>query len=146
MAKPFFPMFVDLSDRRALVVGGGRIASRRAGTLSLFCGRVTVVAPQISPVLCALEGVTLVERPFDPGDLEGVALAVAATNDAALNAHIGALCRQRGIPVNVASDQTLCDFFFPGVAVKGDVAIGITASGKDHRLAAQWTRRVRELV
>ena len=50
------------------------------------------------------------------------------------------------MPVNVASDQTLCDFYFPGVAVRGDVAIGVTASGRDHRLAAEWTRRVRELL
>lgn len=146
MGKPWFPMFVNLSEKRALVAGGGKIGARRACALALFCGQVTVVAPEISPALCELEGVTLVHRPFAPGDLEGIDLAVAATDDPALNAEIAALCRRRGVPVNVASDQTLCDFFFPGVAVKGNVAIGVTASGTDHRQAARWTRRVREML
>lgn len=146
MDRPWFPMFVDLSEKRALIAGGGRIAARRAGTLSMFCGGVTVVAPEIRPEIEAMEGVTCIKRPFRAEDLEGADLAVAATDDPALNAEIGRLCRERGVTVNVASDQTLCDFYFPGVAVRGDVAIGVTASGRDHRLAAEWTRRVRELL
>ena len=141
---PWFPMFVDLSRKVALVVGGGRVAARRAQTLSRFCGNITVVAPEIRPEIEALARCH--RRPFDPADLEGADLVIAATDDPALNAEIAALCRQKNIPVNAASDPALCDFYFPGVAVRDNAVIGVTASGKDHKRAAELTRRVREML
>ena len=143
--KPYFPMFVDLSDKRALVVGAGRIAARRVRTLAVFCGDITVVAPEIAPGLEG-PGVTLHKRPFQPSDLEGMDLVLAATDDPTLNADIAAACRARGVPVNVSSDQNLCDFFFPGVAVSGPVVAGVTASGTDHALARRATEAVREAL
>ena len=141
----WFPMFVDLTDKRVLVVGAGRIAARRAGTLVQFCHHVTVVAPVIHPDIEGMD-VTLCRRRYDPADLDGMDLAVIATDDAKLNAEIATACRERGIPVNVASDQTLCDFYFPGVAIQGDVVAGVTANGKDHRLARRATEIVREAL
>lgn len=138
-------MFVDLSDKRALVVGAGKIAARRIKILALFCGDITVVAPEICPEI-EETGATLVRRAYLPADLEGMDLALAATDDAALNAEIAAACRARGVPVNVSSDQTLCDFFFPGVAVKGPVVAGVTASGVDHALARRATAAVRDAL
>ena len=145
MGKPFFPMFVDLSKRRALVVGAGRIAARRVGTLAQFCDDITVVAPEIAPEIAGT-GATLLNRRFDPADLDGMDLVIAATDDAALNADIARACKARGVPVNVASDQALCDFFFPGVAVRGCVAAGVTASGADHRLARRAAEAVRSAL
>ena len=145
MEYPWFPMFVDLSEKRVLVVGAGRVAGRRAAALTRFCGRVEVIAPEIGAAAQAEADagrLTLQRRPFEPGDLAGRDLVLAATDDAALNASIAALCRARGIPVNVSSDKALCDFYFPGIALDGDVAVGITASGRDHRRAAGITRRV----
>ena len=86
---PFFPAFVDLSGRRVLVVGGGRIAARRVGTLVQFCPNVTVVAPRIHPDIAALN-VAIEERPYRDGDLEGADLVLACTDDADLNAAIAA--------------------------------------------------------
>lgn len=145
MAKPCFPMFVDLSGKRALVVGAGRIAARRVKTLLRFCDHITVVAPAVHPDFEGLD-VTFVRRGYDPLDLEGADIVIAATDEAALNADIARACRARGIPVNVSSDQALCDFFFPGVAVKGSVVAGVTASGTDHRLAKRATEIIREAL
>lgn len=138
MPKPFFPMFVDLNDKRALVVGAGKIAARRVRTLLMFCDDVTVVAPEIAPELEAM-GAALVRRAFEAGDLEGMDIVLACTDDGALNAEIVKLCRARGIPVNASSDHSLCDFYFPGVALRGDVVAGVTASGRDHHLARRAT-------
>lgn len=54
--------------------------------------------------------------------------------------------REKGILVNVCSDQTLCDFHFPGIASKGELVIGINAGGKDHHLARKWTEKIRKEV
>ncbi len=148
-AKPYFPVFIDLSDTAVLVVGAGRIALRRVRTLLDFAGSVCVVAPEVCPELEALAdagALTLYRRAFAPEDLEGMGMVLAATNDAALNRQVAELCRTRGIPVNVGSDKTLCDFYFPGVARRGSIVAGVTASGTDHAAAKAVTAAVRALL
>ncbi len=147
--KPYFPIFIDLSETDVLVVGAGKIALRRVRTLLDFAGRVTVVAPAVCGELDALAssgGIMLLRRPFEESDLDGRGMALAATDDAALNAAIVRAARARGIPVNAASDQSLCDFFFPGVARRGSVVIGVTASGTDHAAAKRVTDAARKLL
>ncbi len=149
MSKPYFPLFVDLSQTRVLVVGAGKIALRRVTTLLDFAGAVTVVAPEVCGELEALGEageITLHRRCFREADLEGAGLVLSATNDSELNARIGALARARGIPVNVSSDKTLCDFYFPGVARRGDLVVGVTASGTDHAASRRVTQAVRRLL
>ena len=146
---PRFPMFVDLSEKRVVVVGAGQIAARRVTTLCAFCGHIEVIAPDIHPDIQALETagrVKIVRRAYRPGDIDGADIVLAATDDASLNAEIALACRRRGILVNVTSDKALCDFYFPGVAMDGGVVIGVTAGGQDHRRARAVTERVRECL
>ena len=145
----YFPLFFDLSEKRALVVGGGRIAARRVNTLLPFVGRITVVAPEAAPELRALaaEGrLTLLERPFDDADLEGAQLVLCATGDEALDERVWRLCRERGILVNIASDKDKCDFYVPGVARSGSLVAGVTAGGTDHTKARETTEKIRKLL
>ncbi len=146
---PFFPVFVDLYGRRALVVGGGRIAARRVNTLSQFCPNVTVVAPAIHPDIAALAArgrVKTVARAYREEDLDGAELVLACTDDGALNAAVAEACRERHIPVNDASDRSRCDFLFPGIARRGPVVAGVIAGGRDHALARRSTEAVRRCL
>lgn len=134
----YFPLFVDISGKRILVVGAGAIATRRAAVLADFGAKVTVVAPDGTDAMCGLVSKGLVDwkrRPFEISDLDGICLVAAATDDAALNSRIAALCRERKIPVNNAGDRSESDFYFPGVAREGELVAGVTASGNDHKLA-----------
>ena len=145
----YFPVFIDLSEKKILVVGGGAIASRRVRTLSGFAGHITVQAPEISEEIRSLaEGfpVTLREEVFFPEILSGMDLVLAATNDRKLNSRIGELCREQGIPVNVCSRKEDCDFFFPSVIQKGDLVIGINASGKNHSLVKRTRQEMEEFL
>ena len=146
---PFFPLFVDLSQKNVLVVGAGRIACRRILTLVQFTGQLTVTAPAALPEIVELarQGrLTLQLKEYEEADIEGSDLVCAATNDGELNRKIGEACRDRGIPVNVASDRMLSDFYFPGVARRGPVVAGVTASGRDHAAAKRATELVREAL
>lgn len=146
---PFFPMFVDLSRRRVLSVGGGRIAARRVSALVQFCPSVTVVAPSINPDIAALADAgraRVLLRPYCEADLEGMDVVLACTDDGALNAAVAAACRERGIPVNVASDKSQCDFLFPGIARRDGLVVGVTAGGEDHRLARRATEALRDYL
>lgn len=144
----WFPQFIDISGKKVLVVGAGKIAFRRISTLRLFDVELTVVAPELSQQVLALEGegVALRKRAFKEQDLERMDLVLAATDDRNLNKRIGSLCRQRNIPVNVADRKEECDFYFPGIVQEGDLTIGITAGGKNHSLTVKGKRLIREAL
>lgn len=112
-----FPLFIDLEDRPCLIVGGGAVAARKAKALAEFGAKVVQVAPEI----CG--------RGFADGDVEGMALVVAATNDGAANAHVAEVCRARGVPVNVVDDPANCTFFFPAIVRKGPLTVAVSSGG-----------------
>ena len=140
--KRYFPMFVDLSDKKIVVVGGGNIATRRVKTLLQFTRNVTAVAPGMTPDLLELGKagmVTVFQRPVKRSDLTMAYMVIAATNDHKLNYEIYRVCKEEGIYVNIADDKEKCDFYFPGIFMQDELVVGITASGFDHKKA----RRVR---
>ena len=141
-----FPLYIDLTGRRVLVYGGGAVAARRVETLSRFDPAVTVVAPEIAPAIRSLPGVAWMEDVFRPEAMPAADLVLAATNDPEVNREIVRLCRQRGVPVNNASDQDQCDFHFPAVAVRGDVVVGVNAGGTDHGLVKRLAAAIRILL
>ena len=139
--KPYFPMFVDLSDKKIVVVGGGNIATRRVKTLLSFTRNITVVAPQMTAELLELGKTGKIEallRPVKRQDFEFAYMVIAA-NDWKVNEQVYRVCKEEGIYVNVADDKEKCDFYFPGVYMENELVVGITASGMDHKKA----RRVR---
>jgi len=112
-----FPLFLDLTDKPCLVVGAGKVAARKARALASFGARVVQIAPEI----CG--------RGFVDADVEGVTLAVSATDDAALNRHVADLCKARGVPVNVVDDPVNCTFVFPAVCRKGPMTVAVSSGG-----------------
>lgn len=142
-----FPIFVDLTQKNILIVGGGNIAARRIRSLIGFAGHMTVVAPEISEhILDMREEIEIIHRVFAPGDLSGKDLVLAATDDAGLNRRIYEECKAQGIPVNVCSDQSLCDFQFPSIIVDQDVVIGLNASGRNHRRVKEMRQKIEDFL
>lgn len=141
----YFPLFFNLEGKNVLVVGAGKIASRRAGALAEFGARVRMVAPDGTEQAARLYEDGLVQwekRCFMPADIDGCDLVIAASDDSLVNRQAAELCRERQILVNHAGDKGLCDFYFPGIAREGNLVAGVTASGKDHRMASEVTGRL----
>ena len=106
--KPYFPMFIDLSDKNIVVVGGGNIATRRVKTLLSFTRNIRVIAPKVTMEMMELGEagyVELITRPVKRTDFAMAYMVIAATNDRKLNDEIHRICRQEGVYVNVASDR-----------------------------------------
>ena len=133
---PLFPMLLDMEGKNALVVGGGTVALRRTVTL-LKCGaRVRAVSPVFRDDFPhEAERLT---RPFEPGDLEGMALAVAASDDREVNQRVGREAKGRGIHVSVADSAAEGSFFFPSLIVSGEAAVSVSTAG----LSCSLTRRL----
>ena len=145
----YFPMFVDLSQKNVLFIGGGEAAVRRVKTILDFAGTVTVVTAEADPELTALAGeerIILHRRRFNETDLEGADIAVINTGHSGTDIRIAGMCRRKNIIVNVASDESLCDFYFPGIARRDPLVVGVTASGEDHKLAAEATQYFKRLI
>lgn len=146
MTRRKFPLYIDLDGKPVVLVGGGTIAARRAKTLSQFGVDLTVIAPSIDASIRALPGVTCLEQPWDPSLLGQAVFVLTATDCEAVNASVVETCRNRGIPVNDASNQTCCDFQFPAVAIRGDVVVGVNAGGTDHSLVRRVAAAIRTLL
>ena len=146
---PFFPVFVDLSGKRILVFGAGKIAHRRISVLCQFTPELAVIAPDCLPEVeeLAKEGrIRLIKKPYEESDLEGADFVLAATNDHAVNDLIYEACKKPNITVNVSTDRSKSDFYFPGIARKGNIVVGVTASGKDHAGAGRVSELMREML
>ena len=139
----YYPVFLELSGRPCLVIGGGDVAQRKVEGLLAAGARVVVVSPSLTPALEALRDVgriTQMAREYSPGDLRGYVLAIVATDDGAVNARVAQEGRNLGVWVNAVDDPQSCDFIVPSVVRRGDLVIAISTGGQSPALA----RRVRE--
>ena len=143
----WFPFFIQLEGARGLLVGGGRVALRKAEKLLPFGAQLTVVAPCICPPLAALPGLTLCRRAFADSDLSPAPdFVIAATGDRALDRRIAALCRTRRILVNVVDDPAACGFYFPALVQRGRLCIGISTGGASPTAAAWLRQKIEALL
>jgi precorrin-2 dehydrogenase/sirohydrochlorin ferrochelatase len=140
--KPF-PVFLDLVDRKVVVVGGGRVAERKVHSLLRSRAAVTVISPALTAGLKSLVRRGLVRhlrRRYRSGDLRNAFLAFAATNDPALQRRIAAEANRLRCLVNVADRPELCTFLSPSVLRRGDLTIAISTGGKSPALAKALRR------
>lgn len=130
--RAWLAAFLDLRGRLAVVVGGGGVGEGKVETLLRAGALVTVVAPALCEPLAqrVREGVvTHRAKRFEPGDLAGAALAIGATDDAAVNAAVADAARALAIPVNVADDPSLSSFIMPAVVDRWPVQIAVSTGG-----------------
>ena len=141
----YLPLAIDLERLPCLVVGGGRIGTRKTLTLAEAGADVTVVAPEISAKLRrqVREGdVVWRQGVYDPALLDGFVLAVAATADLELNRRIRRDADARGILCCVVSPGKLSRVIFPAVHHDEQVTVAVHSDGRDCRLS----QRVRDLI
>lgn len=144
-----FPFFVEITGKKGVVVGGGKVAARKVEKLLAFDPNLTVIAPRIEACIRTQEkllqknaaaSLLFRERAFRMEDLEEADYVIAATDDEALNGRIADYCKKRRIPVNVVDDREKCTFFFPALVKDGPLTIGISTDGQSP-LAASWARK-----
>ena len=135
-----YPVNLELQGRPCLVVGGGEVALRKVEGLVAAGGTVTVVAPEVDERLRTLDGVTVEQREYRPGEVGGYRLAIAATDQPGVNAMVFADGEAAGVWVNGADDPTNCSFTLPAVVRRGPVMVTVSTSGRSPALA-RWLRQ-----
>jgi len=145
----YLPIFLKVRERPCLVVGAGKVAARKVALLLRAGARVTVVSPQSCAEVQSLTAgadVTCVERGFQPGDISGMALAIAATNDEAVNRQVSELAKQQGIPVNVVDNPALCSFIVPSIIDRSPVQVAVSTGGASPVLARLLRARLESFI
>jgi precorrin-2 dehydrogenase/sirohydrochlorin ferrochelatase len=147
--RKLYPMMVDLTGKRCLVVGGGTVAERKV-TLLLECGAdVEVVSPATTARLGALAAsgaMRVRRRPVRPSDLSDAFLVVVATDDPQVNREVAERVRTTGGLVNVADDPEACSFLVPSVLRRGDLTIAISTGGGSPALAKKLRQRMEQTI
>jgi uroporphyrin-III C-methyltransferase / precorrin-2 dehydrogenase / sirohydrochlorin ferrochelatase len=145
----YFPLFLDLSRKPVLLVGGGDVAARKFALLGDAGALVTVVAPALGSELAAALGrgeLTHVAREFASLDIEGQWLIVAATDDRAVNAAVAAAANAARIPCNVVDDRELSSFIMPAIIDRSPVQIAVSTGGTSPVLARLIRERLETLL
>jgi uroporphyrin-III C-methyltransferase/precorrin-2 dehydrogenase/sirohydrochlorin ferrochelatase len=139
-----FPVFVKLSGRRVLVVGGGPVGQSKIDGLLAAGAAVTIVAPVATDVIREWASQGTVEwhaRPFQPADLDGVALVIAAV-PALVGKAVFDAAQARGVLCNSVDDPDNCDFYYPAVVNRGDFQIAISTGGHSPALAQRLRKEL----
>jgi precorrin-2 dehydrogenase/sirohydrochlorin ferrochelatase len=141
----YIPIFLDVTGRQCVVVGGGEVAARKVESLLEADARVTVVSPTLSPAMEAIVArgqVTRLARNYQRGDIRECVLVYAATDDPKLHRELAAEARALGIPVNVVDVPELCTFIAPAVVKRGALQIAISTGGAAPAFAARLRRNL----
>ena len=145
----FYPVFLDLRGRRAVVIGGGAVAEQKVRGLLAAGAHVTVVSPDMSPGLADLarrSAIELRRRRYHDHDLAGAWLAIAATDDRAVNEAVYAEAERLGVPLNAVDDLEHCSFIAPAIHREGDITVAVSTGGKSPALAVRLRQRIARLV
>ena len=138
VAEVLYPVNLDLSGKRCVVVGGGSVASRKVAGLVASGANVTVIAPEISDAIKALP-VDVQQRPYHEGDLAGAWLAITAVDNPEVGRRVWAEGQAARVWVNAADDPAGCSFTLPAVYRQGPVTVAVSTAGHSPALAA-WIR------
>ncbi|MBT2968666.1 MAG: siroheme synthase CysG [Candidatus Thiodiazotropha sp. (ex Ctena orbiculata)] len=145
----FFPIFLDLKKRPCLVVGGGSIAERKTALLLRSGAEVTLISPDLCHNLTTWRDMgryTHLERAFRDEDLNGQHLAIAATNDPAVNRRVAEIAESLRIPVNVVDQPALCSFIVPSIIDRSPVVAAVSTGGASPVLARLIRSRLESLI
>ena len=140
---PYYPILVDLTGKKVVVVGGGRVGQRKIETLLEHGAKVYVVSTELTPGLRGFleeERITCLGREFKREQIEGAFLVIAATDDPSLNHAVSACAQEKGILVNAVDQPLDCTFIVPSILKRGDLLIAVSTSGKSPAMA----KKIRE--
>jgi len=140
----FLPISINITTKKVMIVGGGRIAANKLALLTQFTDNITVLAPEIiSEIKNA--NVNIVEKEFSTSDIEDFSLIYACTSDHCLNQKIKEEANARGILVNVVDNRDLCDFISPAIYKHDYLTIAVSSNGQNIRTAIKIRDRIKEI-
>ena len=143
--SPYYPVFLKVSGKRCVVVGGGEVARRKVEMLLDHGASIEVISPDLCPELDHLAEtgeIAARRRHYRTGDLRGASIVIVATDDHNINLEVVREANRTGIPVNVVDDPGNSDFIVPSCLRRGDITVAVSTSGRSPALARKIRTRL----
>ncbi len=143
--RPYYPVFLNLSGKRCVVVGGGQVALRKVRALLEHRANIEVISPDLCSKLSQLAGsgeILVLHREYQAGDLKGAFIVIAATNDSETNLKVVKEAQRNAVLVNVVDDAENSNFILPSYLRRGDITIAISTGGRSPALARKIRTRL----
>jgi siroheme synthase-like protein len=144
----YFPAFLNIRRKKCLIVGGGGVALKKVNTL-VGCGAdVAIISSRVHQDLMRLAKkriVRVIRRDYEPGDLRGAFIVVAATDDRKINRKVAREAKKAGALVNVVDDPEPSDFIVPAVVRRGNFTLAISTGGRSPALSRKLRERLEKM-
>lgn len=144
----YYPVFLNLKNKKAVVIGGGSVAERKAQTLLSCNADVSIISPKITPRLrrLAKEGkVEYIKKGYEDKDIKDAFIVVAATNDRGINEAIYKTAERCGCLLNIVDKPESSNFIVPSVISRGDLTIAISTGGRSPALSKQIRKELQQI-
>lgn len=141
----FLPVAINITGKKILIVGGGKVSYHKATVLSRFTGEATVVSPSFHEGFHSLP-FTLIKKEYSKDDLEGASLVYICTENEQLNGQIKRDAAERGVLACVCDNPHLCDFTSPAIFKQGDICIAVSSGARNVRRSIAVRNRIEALV
>lgn len=132
--KRYLPINLDVENKKCIIIGGGRVAERKVNSLLMYKAKVTVVSPEITRDL-KIKKIEWIKDVYSKKYLDKAFLAIAATNDSAVNTRVFNDCKNKGILINVVDNAKKSNFISPAVLRKSNLVVSVSTDGKSPRIA-----------
>jgi len=146
-----YPIMVNMSNKSAVIIGGGEVAARKVSDLLEAGALVKVVSPEFTDEIIQTadlykDKVVLLKRKYVKNDLAGAFIVFSATNDSVVNAEVFGEALERGILINAVDDPPNCSFYVPSFVRKGDLLFALSTGGASPAMAARLRREIEKHI
>jgi precorrin-2 dehydrogenase / sirohydrochlorin ferrochelatase len=147
----FYPIFINMKGRLAVVIGGGSVADRKIRDLIVTGASVRVISPEVTDGISEIkkvfpDRVDIISRKYMKGDLAGAYLAFSATNNSDVNREIFSEAEEKNIPINAVDDPENCTFIIPSSMQRGDLIISVSTGGASPSMSAKIRRNIEKSI
>jgi siroheme synthase-like protein len=140
----FLPISINITGKRVLIVGGGKVAAHKLSTLIKFTHDITVLAPDIIHEILNDSRLNCIIKPYEKDDLCDFHLVYACTNNRMVNAEIKKDANNLGLMVNVADDPELCDFISPAIYKQNHITVSVGSNARNVKKAIRIRNWIKE--
>lgn len=141
----FLPISIDIAHESILIIGGGKVAIHKIESLEKFTRKIKVIAPEIRSEIRERKFIEVVEKVYEPSDLQGHLLVYAATCNHDLNSQIREDALNYRCLVNVVDKPANCDFISPAIYRKKNMTVAVSSNGENVFAAIEWRNKVKEI-
>ena len=143
------PIFMNITNRRCVVIGGGEVASRKVIMLLKANAAITLYSPEVCPALQVLSEdgtITHIKANFEPSQLTDACLVIAATDVEVVNMAVSIAAKAKNIPVNVVDSPALCTFTMASIVERSPIVIAISSEGNAPVLARYLRTKIETML